>query len=120
NTFWFFPTPIGKHTYVTIYLQESDGVKFADFRQEGAFEQWNKGNNRLYFIFRYALDGDTLTVDGGGTEAVKRLMKVEKIQKIERGPSRVPPGWLAKYLENNDPQGLYDLTNVQVYRRSKE
>jgi hypothetical protein len=127
NTFWFFTTTIGKHTYATIYVEPHDkweDIRYPDFRKEGAFKKWNKGKNRRYFIFRYVLDGDKLTVDGGGPAAVLELMEAEKIGNVVPrpaggwpglGPSSsvayaTPPGWLAKYLEKNGPKTLYDGT----------
>src|SRR5262249_33258873 len=132
NAFWFFTTTIGKHTYATIYLDPRDNMaplpEFADFRKEGAFEKWNKGKDRCYFIFRYVLDRDKLTVDGGEMEAMKKLMQAEKIEGM---PSRLvpglgmryfktPSGWLATYLEKSGPQTLYNGTNVQEWQRPKK
>jgi hypothetical protein len=112
RTSWFFTTTIGKHNYAN-YIER------ADFRQEGAFQKWTKGNKRYYFIFRYVLDGDKLTVDGGARQEVLRLMKAEKIMGKE--PFQTPRGWLAKYLEENGPETekLYDGSNVQVWQRKK-
>src|SRR5262245_17620404 len=45
NSFWFFTTTIGKHTYATSFLAFSRRIEFADFREEGAFEKWNKRKN---------------------------------------------------------------------------
>jgi hypothetical protein len=116
NAFWFFTTPLGKYTYATIYVQKGKGLSFADFRKEGAFEAWNQGKQRRYFVFRYVLDGDKLTVDGGGSQAVEKLMKAEKIE-ARRGYFQTPPGWLARYLGKHGPQALYDGTNVQHWER---
>jgi hypothetical protein len=118
NTFWFFTTTIGKDTYATICLERHEG--FADFRKEGAFEKWNKGNDRRYFIFRYVLDGDKLTVDGGDNEAMKKLMQLAKIEaeKIEGMLYfKTPPGWLATYLEKSGPHTVYNGTNQRELRR---
>ena len=120
NAFWFFTTTIGKHTYATFYLKplDKDKVEFADFRKEGAFEKWNKGYDRRYWIFVYVLDGDKLTVDGGDDEAMKKLMQAEKIEGMPY--FKTPPGWLAKYLEKSGPKTLYNGTNVQEWRRPKK
>jgi hypothetical protein len=115
---WFFTTTIGKQTYATIYLEanaDKDLPQFADFRNEGAFEKWNKGNDRRYFIVRYVLDGDNLTVDLGDKEAVAKVMQAEKI--VGDGFFKTPPAWLATYLEKNGSQTLYKGTAVEVWRR---
>ena len=116
NAFWFFITTIGKDTYATIYLEPCDEPKFADFRKEGAFEKWNKGNDRRYYIFRYVLDGDKLTVDLGDKEGMKKLLKVVGNQDF----FKTPPAWLAACLEKSGPQTLYNGTNVQEWRRPKK
>jgi hypothetical protein len=117
NAFWFFTTTIGKHTYATFYLEplDKDKVEFADFRKEGAFEKWNKGNDRRYWIFVYVLDGDKLTVGGMDKEAMKKLMQAENIEGMPY--FKTPPGWLATYLEKSGPQTLYNRTNMQEWRR---
>jgi hypothetical protein len=115
NAFWFFTTTIGKDTYVNIYLDQHAELKFADFRKEGAFAAWNKAKARRYFIFRYVLDGNNLTVDGGDSVAVADLMKAEKIGGQQF--YETPPHWLAKYLEKNGPPALYKGSNVQQWRR---
>ena len=118
NFFWFFTTTIGKHTYVTIYLEPGEALKCADFRKEGAFEKWNKGKDRRYFIFRFMLDGDKLTVDGGDGQAMTKLMQAEKIEGMPH--FKTPPGWLAKYLEKSGPEPLYNGANVQEWLREKK
>jgi hypothetical protein len=115
NTFWFFTTTIGKHTYATIYRNERG---FADFRKEGAFEKWNEEPLQRYYVFRYVLDGDKLTVDGGDSEAMKKLMHDERISEAPYFDT--PRGWLAKYLEKSGPKTLYNGTNVQEWRRQKK
>jgi hypothetical protein len=121
NAFWFFTTTIGTHTYATICI-ERDGKQFADFRKEGAFANWNKAGSPC-FIFCYKLDGDKLTVDGGEDSEWTKLMKAEnliseKIADLEY--SRTPPGWLAKYLEKNGPQAIFNGKNVEEYQRVKK
>jgi hypothetical protein len=125
HAFWFFTTTIGKHTYATIYCKPGDEYGFADFRKEGAFEKWKKGDDRRYFILRYVLDGDKLTVDSGDDEAMKKLMQAEKFEGIPylNGSLtyfKTPPRWLAKYLEKTGPQTLYNGTNEQEWRRPKK
>lgn len=120
SSFWFFTTTIGKHNYANIYIKEDIQKRdpfFADFRQEGEFQKWAKGTKRRYFIFRYVLCEDKLIVDGGGEQAVAKLMAAEAIEG--RSPYQTPRGWLAKYLEKDRPENLYDESNVQVWRRTK-
>jgi hypothetical protein len=126
SAFWFFTTTIGRNTYANIYLKQNLKVSelhFADFRREGAFEKWTKGKDRRYFIFRYVLDGNNLTVDGGAEPVLAKLMKTEKIKGTGpqgQGPYQTPKGWFAKYLAKNGPEELYDGTNVEVWRRAKK
>jgi hypothetical protein len=121
DAFWFFTTTIGKDTYATIYTiydEPSEEPRFADFREQGALEWWNKWNDRRYFIFRYVLDGDKLTVDGGDTEAMEKLVQAEKIAGMRYFDTR--PGWLARYLEKKGHQTLYKGTNRREFQRSKK
>jgi hypothetical protein len=119
--FWFFTTSIGKHTYWTICLE--DPGKCADFGREGAFERWNKGEDRLCHIALAELDGDGLTVTYAERETVKEIMAAEKIPAVEspRGETyfRTAPGWLAKYLEKHGPKKLYGGGHVEEWRREK-
>jgi hypothetical protein len=119
SSFWFFTTTIGKHIYGTLFYQELDGqLMYADFRKEGAFEKWKKQPNRLYLIVQFVLDGDNLIMDEGDDDVMKKLMKAER---IETQPTRlfhkIPPGWLAKYLEKNGPEELYNRRHVGRCRR---
>jgi hypothetical protein len=120
NAFWFFTTTIDKHTYMTAYVEPTDnGIKFADFRKEGAFAAYTEAKVQRFFIFRYTFDGDGVNVDGGGREAVKNVMAAEKIASAD-GIYQPAPGWLAKYLAANDPDKIFDRTNVQEYTRVKK
>ena len=118
NTFWFHLTTIGKHTYATVYIGDPNKDGFADFREPGAFEKWQKGVDRKYFVYRYTLDGDSLVVDGGSDAAFKALMADEKVAK-DGDYFKTPAGWLARYLEKTGPDKVYDGTNVERRKRVK-
>jgi len=121
RNFWFFTTKIGKHTYMTFYVEALGDSTPADFSKEGAFKEWNEKKDRAYCIYRYVLDRDKLTVDGGSEVAVKKLMQVEGIGQSERtGYFKTPKDWLAKYLKESGPETIYDGTNVQELRRAKK
>jgi hypothetical protein len=109
--YWFFPTKIGKNTYATICLD-------ADFREEGAFEEWKKGDRR-YFIYRYEVNEDKLIVHFGDKKAMEKLMQAEKIEADPGKYFKTPPGWLAKYLEKEGPETLYDGTNEEEWLSAK-
>jgi hypothetical protein len=121
TAYWFFTTTIGKNTYATIFIDLGDQFKYADFRKEGAFEKWNKEPNRRYFIYRFTLDGDKLTVDYGDDDEVKKLMRTEKIGNEATDPYfNTPPGWMAKYLAKNGPKTLYNGKDGEELERLKE
>ena len=120
TTFWFFSTKIDKNTYATICLESrGDELEWADFREEGAFKKWNKGDRR-YYIWWYKLDGDKFTLNYMDREDMKNLWRAEN--KIEDAGSyfKTPPGWLAKYLEKNGPETLYDGTYKAEWVRAKK
>jgi hypothetical protein len=119
NTFWFHIVTIGKHAYATVYLHPTEDAKFADFRADGAFETWQTGDRRRYFIFRFVLDGDKLDVDAGNDDAVKKLMEDEKV-KLANGYFQTPAGWLAKYLEKDGPGTIFDGKAVDHRKRVKQ
>jgi hypothetical protein len=120
---WFFTTSIGKHTYANVCFNR-DGER-PNFDKEGAFEKWKKSNNRCYFIVRYLLDGDKLTIDFGHEPAVEKVMKAQQIEldnniPYQVHPYKTPPGLLARYLEKNGPETIFTGTPVLVLRRSKD
>jgi hypothetical protein len=118
EAFWFHLATVGKQTYATIYLHPTEDGKFADFREAGAFETWQKGTNRRYFVFKFVLDGDTLDVNGGNDKDFKKLMADEKIEEVG-GFFKTPAGWLGKYMEKNGPEAIFDGSNVEHRKRVK-
>jgi hypothetical protein len=70
------------------------------------------------------VDGDKVTFDGGNRDAMEELMESEKIEKMPgpQGWYKTPPGWLAKYLEKNGPDKLYNGEGESVigYQRPKK
>jgi hypothetical protein len=118
DSFWFHTTAVGRHTYATIYLDQAKDGEFADFGTEGAFAKWQKGTNRRYFVFKFVLDGDTLDVDGGNDKAFKKLMADEKVGEADNY-FKTPAGWLAKYLEKDGPEAIFDGSNVDHRKRAK-
>jgi hypothetical protein len=118
-TFWFFTTTIGKHNYMTVYLRPGNGPTFADFSKEGAYEKYIKGAEQRYFVFQYAVDGDKLVVDGGNRKVIEAVMTGARIEEADSS-FKTPPGWLAKYLTENDPDAIFDRTNKQEYTRAKK
>jgi hypothetical protein len=120
NEYWFFTTRVGKHTYANLIL----GEKFETpppLRTEGEFAKWKKDGKKRYFVVRYTLDGDRLTVDGGNHGAFQKLMAGEKVAPVkDEDFYPTPAGWLAKYLDKNGPDALFDGSNKGEYRRAKK
>jgi hypothetical protein len=116
--FWFFTATIGKHTYWNV-LSDADWDQFPDFGQERAFERWNKPGSRLYHVLHCVVEADRFTVRWWGSRAQDKL-GAEQIPLVQiplvEGESRrklpgyfkTPPGWLAKYLEKNGPESVFD------------
>jgi hypothetical protein len=117
--FWFFTTTIGKHSYANIIMAPAKAGTFPQFDKDGAFAEWQKEPKKRYFIFRYKIDGAKLLVDGANKKVVDALMEKEKIKATENF-FVVPSGWLAKYLEKNDPDKIYDESNSSKYTRAKK
>lgn len=121
STIWFFTTA-GKNTYANVIL-DAGGSTPPQFDKQGEFVKWKKEEAKRYFVFKYVLDGDKLTIDCGSFDTFSALMKDEKIG--DDGRKHVPffytpAGWLAKYLDKNDPDKLFDGTNALTLEREKK
>ena len=91
--------------------------KFADFNTEGSSRSGVRSNRRYHI--RYLLDGDSLNVDGGNEKAFKKLAADEKFE-MSGFVSKTPAGWLAKYLDKNGPDAIFDGSNVERRTRVKK
>ncbi len=119
---WFFTTTIGKGTYVNFVIEPA-GADVPKFGTEGGFAKWKEVARKRYFIFKIVRDGDTLTLDGGGENAVPAVMREAKIETDREKflPSYVTPvGWLAKYLDKTGPNKIFDGTNTLTLKREKK
>ena len=119
---WFYTATVGKHTYAIVLLGAKDG-EGAKFSKEGEYAKWKKVPKQQYFVFRYARDGDKLTLDCGDYDKFKALMKDEKItgdggKYFEYFDT--PAGWLDKYLAKTGPDKIYNGTNNLILKREKK
>jgi hypothetical protein len=118
---WFYTTMIGKETFANICISLLGGAdyKIANFAKEGDFQEWLKGKDKSFFIFKLSLKGDKLIVDLGNGSAVAEIMQKEKIGLME-GPRAfygTPAEWLAKFLDKNKPEVIYDGLNFREFKR---
>lgn len=118
---WFFVATVGKGTYGNVVLDPNRAPESPNFGREGAFAAWQKGKEKRYFVFRYALADSTLTVDAGNEKAFKELMAAEKlVRKSDLDFYPTPAGWLTKYLDRNGPDTIFDGSNTQKYTPAKK
>ena len=118
---WFFITTVGKHTYASVILK--DDPDRSDFTKEGGFADWKKATGKQYFIFRYARDGNELTIDCGNNDTFNALMSDSKIKGLGAKPIEyyeTPAGWLAKYLDKTGPEKIFDGSNALMLEREKK
>ncbi len=116
---WFYTTTIAKSTYANVILTKKGDLK--QFDTVGEFAKWQKEPAKWFYLFRYTIDGDKLTIDAGSQKVVKQLMTDAKVA-ISKGTEfyETPAGWLAKYLDKNDPKAIFDGSNVAKYRKLKK
>jgi hypothetical protein len=118
DVFWFYTTVIGKHSYANIIVSTEDGAA-PPFEKEGAFAEWENDPNKRYHIVRYTIDGAKLAVNWGNSQAFVSLMETRKTT-MAGGFFFISSGWLTKYLEKNDPDKIYDDSEVYRFTRAKK
>ena len=119
----FFTATVGKHTYATVIVGAGGGDKTPRLHKEGDYAKWQKEEDKRYFVFRYTLDGDALTIDAGDLDTFTKLMGDAKIADLGRKYTphfATPAGWLDKYLTKTGPDKVFDGTNVLVLKREKK
>lgn len=119
---WFFTATLGGHTYATALLGSKDGDNAPSFAKEGAFAEWQKAERKKYFVFRYALDGDTLSINSGNMDAFAKLMSDAGVR--DDGAKHVPffltePKWAETHFAKGAADKVYDKTNVMTLKRKK-
>jgi len=120
---WFFTTTLGKHTYATVLVESGGDSDEPKLGKEGEYAKWVKADKKRYFVFRYALDGDKLTLDAANYEKFKEAAKAANL--ADDGSKHfayysTPAEWLAKYLDKNGSDKIYDGSNVLVMKREKK
>ncbi len=119
----FFTATVGKHTYATVFVGTGDNEKAPTFHKEGEYAKWKKELKKQFFVFRYTLDGDALTMDCGNLETFTKLMSDAKFEGDGRKHIQhfaTPAGWLDKYLAKTGPDKVFDGTNILVLKREKK
>lgn len=120
--YWFFVARVGKADYIQMLVERRVDSKLS-FAKEGAFAAWQKSDVRGYWIGKYAFDKDSLTIDGGRAETFKAIMKREKFAGSKHDYTTffaTPAGWLAKHIEKNGPDEIFDgKGEVLRYERIK-
>jgi hypothetical protein len=117
---WFFTSTVGKHTYLNFIEGPAELLRFDE---KGAFAKWKKETKKEYFVSRAARDDGRLTLDCGNIVAFTALMKGANIKDVgmKHFPRfQTPIGWLAKYLDKDGPDKIFDGTNVLVLTREKK
>ena len=119
DVMWFFTTTVGKHTYANLLVNGGSRVTYPALHEAGAYEKWLKSDGRGYWVGLLTLKDDDLTLDGGDASAFNDLRKKEKFAM--RGEfHKTPPGWLARHLEKNGPDGIFQKKDLMTYKREKK
>lgn len=121
---WFFVANVGKHDYIQLLVDRSRDMSVTpSFAKEGSLEAWLKSESRGFWIGKYTIDKDSITIDGGREGAFEELMKREKFTQFGREYSKfyaTPAGWLAKHLEKSGPGTIFvGKSHVLEYKRIK-
>lgn len=119
---WFFTTALGKHTYATVLVTAGAGNDGPSLGREGEYAKWAKADRKRYFVFRYALDGDNLTLDAANFDTFKEVAKAANLD--DDGAKHLayyttPDEWLAKYLAKSGSDKIYDGSNALAMKRAK-
>jgi hypothetical protein len=118
---WFYAASAGKHRYAVVCAGQP-GEKQPQFDKKKAFAEWQKGKP-VYWVFRYTLDGDALTLDIGDYNVVQRQFDAAGIASDGGKYFRVyspTADWLAKLYAKDDVDKVYDGTNVLKLTRDKK
>jgi hypothetical protein len=119
---WFFAVASDKHTYANAIVADEDRPG-AQLAKEGQFAEWQKQERKGFFVFRYTVDGDTLTIDSGNLEGFAKLMKNAGVK--DDGAKYVPFFYTpAKWADTHFAKGagdkVYDKSNTLTLKRKKD
>ena len=110
DALWFFTASAGKHAYANMLVVSNKPKKVdwePDFAREGEYATWAGHPQRGYWVAHLAIRGPVVTIDYGNLEAFRALMKKENFMELGEF-YKTTPGWLTRYLEKNDPTGIFD------------
>lgn len=114
---WFFVTTVDKQTYGNLCFDTEKKDKL-DFRKASEYEQWAKGQNRAYYVFKYTAGKDEIITNPGNGKAFKAIAADAKITENRKTAGfETPPGWLAKYLGANGSGRLFPVAEDEKWVR---
>lgn len=119
---WFFPVVRDKHTYANLILTAKSGDPAAELARIGKFAAWQKQEEKRFYVVRYALDGDVLSVNAGNHETFAKLMTDAGVRSD--GGKHLPffltePKWADKHFAKGAADTVYDKMNVMTLKRKK-